>query len=132
MIYPFILRRTKEQVAPELPPRTERIIYTDMEPAQRKLYQQTREYYRSLLMGMLAESGDINDIRFKILEGLLRMRQVCIHPGWLNQPIAGLRPNSRFCWRHWKPSNRKATKPWFFHNSSRLSACCARRWTRAG
>jgi len=80
LVYPFILRRTKEQVAPELPPRTERIIYTDLEPAQRKLYQQTREYYRALLMGMLEESQDINDIRFKILEGLLRLRQVCIHP----------------------------------------------------
>ena len=80
MIYPFILRRTKAQVAPELPPRTERIIYTDMDAAQRKLYQKTRDYYRGLLMGLLEESGDINDIRFKVLEGLLRMRQVCIHP----------------------------------------------------
>jgi len=80
LIYPFILRRTKEQVAPELPPRTERIIYTDLEPAQRKFYQQTRDYYRSLLLGLLEESQDINDIRFKILEGLLRLRQVCIHP----------------------------------------------------
>jgi non-specific serine/threonine protein kinase len=80
LIYPFILRRTKEQVAPELPPRTERIIYTDLEPAQRKLYQQTRDEYRGLLLGLLRESQDINDIRFKILEGLLRLRQVCIHP----------------------------------------------------
>ena len=80
LIYPFILRRTKEQVAPELPPRTERIIYTDLEPAQRKLYQQTREYYRRLLLGLIEESQDINDVRFKILEGLLRLRQVCIHP----------------------------------------------------
>ncbi|MCS6993564.1 MAG: SNF2 family helicase [Anaerolineales bacterium] len=80
LIYPFLLRRTKEQVAPELPPRTERIIYADLEPAQRKLYQQIRDYYRGLLLGMLNEGSDINDIRFKILEGLLRMRQVCVHP----------------------------------------------------
>ncbi len=89
MIYPFILRRTKEQVAPELPPRTERIIYTDLEPAQRKLYQQTRDYYRGLLLGMLEESGDINDIRFKILEGLLRMRQACIHPRLVDPAYRG-------------------------------------------
>lgn len=80
LIYPFILRRTKEQVAPELPPRTERIIYTELDSSQRKLYQKTRDYYRGLLMGMLEESGDISEIRFKILEGLLRLRQVCIHP----------------------------------------------------
>jgi len=79
MVYPFILRRTKDQVAPELPPRTERIIYTDLEPAQRKLYNRTRDYYRAQLLGMIEESG-MNDARMKILEGLLRLRQICIHP----------------------------------------------------
>ncbi len=79
MIYPFVLRRTKEQVAPELPPRTERIIYTDMEPAQRKLYIHTRDYYRAQLLGMI-DDGGMNNARMKILEGLLRLRQICIHP----------------------------------------------------
>lgn len=79
LIYPFILRRTKEQVAPELPLRTERILYVDLEPAQHKLYVHTRDYYRGLLMGMIDKEG-INDVRMKILEGLLRLRQICIHP----------------------------------------------------
>ncbi|NOY99468.1 MAG: DEAD/DEAH box helicase family protein [Chloroflexi bacterium] len=79
MIYPFILRRTKEQVAPELPPRTERVVYTDLEPAQRKLYNRTRDYYRGQLLGLLDEGG-MNNARMKILEGLLRLRQICIHP----------------------------------------------------
>ncbi len=79
MVYPFILRRTKQQVAPELPPRTERLIYTDLEPAQRKLYEHTRERYRSELLGLIDETG-MNDARMKILEGLLRLRQICIHP----------------------------------------------------
>ena len=79
MVYPFILRRTKDQVAPELPPRTERIIYTDLEPAQRKLYNRTRDRYRAQLLGMIEDDG-MNDARMKILEGLLRLRQICIHP----------------------------------------------------
>ena len=79
MVYPFILRRTKEQVAPELPPRTERIIYTDFEPAQRKLYEATRDRYRAQLLGVLDESG-MDNARMQILEGLLRLRQICIHP----------------------------------------------------
>jgi non-specific serine/threonine protein kinase len=79
MVYPFILRRTKEQVAPELPPRTERMVYTELEPAQRKIYEHTRERYRSELLGLIDEGG-INDARMKILEGLLRLRQICIHP----------------------------------------------------
>jgi non-specific serine/threonine protein kinase len=93
MIYPFILRRTKEQVAPELPPRSERILYTDLEPAQRKIYQHTRNYYRGLLLGMLEES-DLNDIRMKILEGLLRLRQVCIHPQLVEPTYQG--PSAKF------------------------------------
>ncbi len=79
MVYPFILRRTKEQVAPELPPRTERIIYGDMEPAQRKLYNRTREDYRKSLLGLIEGEG-MDNARMKILEGLLRLRQICIHP----------------------------------------------------
>jgi non-specific serine/threonine protein kinase len=58
LVYPFILRRTKRQVAPELPPRTERVMYTDMEPAQRKLYNRTRDYYRGMLLGMIEEGLD--------------------------------------------------------------------------
>ncbi|MEA2008188.1 MAG: SNF2-related protein, partial [Chloroflexota bacterium] len=57
MVYPFILRRTKKQVAPELPPRTERILYTDMEPAQRKFYDRTRDYYRAKLLGLIEDEG---------------------------------------------------------------------------
>jgi len=79
LIYPFVLRRTKDQVAPELPARTERVLYTDFEPPQRKLYNHTRDYYRGLLMGMIDTQG-IDDARMKILEGLLRLRQICIHP----------------------------------------------------
>ncbi len=79
MVYPFILRRTKAQVAPELPPRTERVIYTDLEPAQRKLYNHTRDYYRAQLLGMIDKEG-LDNTRMKILEGLLRLRQICIHP----------------------------------------------------
>ena len=80
LVYPFILRRTKAQVAPELPPRTERTLYVDLEPAQRKLYTRLRDRYRAELLGLIETRG-MNDARMKILEGLLRLRQVCIHPG---------------------------------------------------
>ncbi len=88
LVYPFILRRTKAQVAPELPERTERILYTDLEPAQRKLYNHTRDYYRGLLLGMIDEEG-LNDTRMKILEGLLRLRQICIHPALVEPAYHG-------------------------------------------
>jgi non-specific serine/threonine protein kinase len=81
MVYPFILRRTKEQVAPELPPRTERVIYGEMEPAQRKIYTYTRERYRQALLGLIDGEG-VNNARMKILEGLLRLRNGYPPLGW--------------------------------------------------
>jgi non-specific serine/threonine protein kinase len=88
MVYPFILRRTKAQVAPELPPRSERILYSDMEPAQRKLYNRMRDYYRGMLLGMLEKEG-INASRMKILEGLLRLRQIANHPRLVESKFRG-------------------------------------------
>ena len=91
LVYPFILRRTKEQVAPELPPRTERIVYTDMASSQKKIYIQTRERYRAELLGLIEREG-INDARFKILEGLLRLRQIAIHPALVDKNYKGEAP----------------------------------------
>ena len=91
LIYPFILRRTKEQVATELPPRTERILYTEMDVAQKKLYSQIRDRYRAELLGLIENEG-LNDARFKILEGLLRLRQIAIHPGLVEPNYKGEAP----------------------------------------
>ncbi|RMF42288.1 MAG: serine/threonine protein kinase, partial [Anaerolineae bacterium] len=88
MVYPFILRRTKEQVAPELPPRTERVIYCDMTPAQQKFYLRTRDFYRAQLLGILDEQG-MDKARMKILEGLLRLRQICNHPKLVSEKYRG-------------------------------------------
>jgi len=88
MVYPFILRRNKSQVAPELPPRSERILYCDMEPNQRKLYIRTRDTYRGVLLGLIEQEG-VNDSRMKILEGLLRLRQITNHPVLMDEKFKG-------------------------------------------
>jgi len=95
LIYPFILRRTKEQVAPELPPRTERIIYIDMDSAQKRLYAQTKEHYRAELLGLIERDG-MEDARMKILEGLLRLRQIAIHPALVEPEYHGEAPKFDF------------------------------------
>lgn len=91
LVYPFILRRTKAQVAPELPPRTERILYADMDSAQKKLYARMRDRYRAELLGLIENQG-LNDTRFKILEGLLRLRQIAIHPRLVDDSYRGAAP----------------------------------------
>ncbi len=88
MVYPFILRRTKDQVAADLPPRSEEIVMCDMEPTQRKLYDKQRDYYRAQLLGMIDDDG-MNDARMKILEGLLRLRQISIHPRLVDAKFKG-------------------------------------------
>ena len=88
IVFPFILRRTKDQVATELPPRSERIIYCDMDPSQQKLYNRTRDYYRGLVLGILENEG-LNNSRFKILEGLLRLRQISNHPRLFDEKNKG-------------------------------------------
>jgi superfamily II DNA or RNA helicase len=82
-VRPFILRRTKGQVATELPDRVEQTVYCDLEPKQRKLYDELRDFYRASLLGRVAEKG-IGKSKIHILEALLRMRQAACHPGLID------------------------------------------------
>src|SRR6185369_4581719 len=75
----LILRRTKEQVAPELPERTEQTLYCELEGKQRKQYDELRAHYRTALLGRIRSSG-IDKSRMHILEALLRLRQAACHP----------------------------------------------------
>jgi hypothetical protein len=80
---PFILRRTKAQVARDLPEKIEQTIFCELEPQQRKLYDELREYYRHTLLGKVAQDG-INTSKIMILEALLRLRQAACHAALLD------------------------------------------------
>jgi superfamily II DNA or RNA helicase len=80
---PFILRRTKEQVVRELPPKTEQTIYCELDSKERKVYDELREHYRAALLGRIDEVG-IQKSRMQILEALLRLRQAACHPGLID------------------------------------------------
>ena len=73
---PFILRRTKEQVAKDLPDKTETILWCEMDAAQRSIYNEVKEHYRKTLMERIEEEG-MGKSAFYILEGLLKLRQIC-------------------------------------------------------
>jgi hypothetical protein len=81
---PFILRRTKGQVAKELPARIEQTIHCELEGAQRKLYDDLRDHYRQSLLARIEKEG-INKAKIQILEALLRLRQVACHPGLIDK-----------------------------------------------
>lgn len=81
---PFILRRTKRQVASELPEKFEYTLYCDMGKEQRRHYEEMRDHYRASLLGIIEEQG-LAKSKMHVLEALLRLRQAACHPGLLDE-----------------------------------------------
>ncbi len=80
---PFVLRRTKQEVATDLPEKTEQTIYCDMGEDQQRLYNELRYHYRASLMGMVKTQG-LGKTKMHVLEALLRLRQAACHPALLD------------------------------------------------
>jgi SNF2 family DNA or RNA helicase len=76
-IRPFILRRMKMQVAPELPPRTEVVLRCELTPEERDIYDTVRAATLAEVVQRLGAGGGV----LAALEALLRLRQVACHPG---------------------------------------------------
>lgn len=89
LIHPFIMRRTKEEVAPELPPVTEEVVYCDMTEDQKSLYEKEKSRIRnSLSVDSLQESIAAN-FAFVTLQGLTRLRLLANHPALLDEKYEG-------------------------------------------
>ncbi len=82
---PFLLRRTKEEVALELPPKIEEDIRVTIEGKQDELYRAEIKIARQSLL-KIESSEQLNNQRFNLLTSLLRLRQICCHPA-----LAGLK-----------------------------------------
>jgi SNF2 family DNA or RNA helicase len=75
-IRPFVLRRRKREVAPELPPRTEVVLHCALSPEERAVYDAVRAATRDEVVRALGAGGSV----LQALEALLRLRQACCHP----------------------------------------------------
>ncbi len=75
-IKPFVLRRLKRDVAPELPPRTESVMHVVLDDRERAIYDAVFAATRSEVVRLLADGGSV----LKALEALLRLRQAACHP----------------------------------------------------
>jgi superfamily II DNA or RNA helicase len=84
ILYPFILRRTKEQVAKDLPAKTETILFCEMGDEQRRIYDAYRNEFRNKILGTIEEQG-IQKSQLTILQGLMKLRQICDSPAILNE-----------------------------------------------
>jgi SNF2 family DNA or RNA helicase len=76
---PFVLRRRKREVAPELPPRTDVVLHCVLSDSERVVYDTVRAATLANVVALLNAGGSV----LAALEALLRLRQACCHPGLL-------------------------------------------------
>jgi hypothetical protein len=84
-IRPFVLRRMKHEVARELPPRTDAIMYVELDEAERVIYDAIRAATQREIVSLLEAGGGI----MAALEALLRLRQAACHPALLPGAVRG-------------------------------------------
>jgi superfamily II DNA or RNA helicase len=84
-IRPLIMRRTKEQVAADLPEKQEQILEVELDPRHRKVYQTHLQRERQKILGLL---DDVNHNRFTILRSLTLLRQLSLHAALIDEEHA--------------------------------------------
>lgn len=92
-VRPFVLRRRKEDVASELPPKTEQSLYVQMGTAQLALYNRILKAAKTEIMGKIEDLG-LEKSQMTILAALTRLRQVCTDPHLLGLPEGTVVPPS--------------------------------------
>ncbi|MBC7747153.1 MAG: DEAD/DEAH box helicase family protein, partial [Methylotenera sp.] len=88
LIKPFVMRRTKEQVATELPPKNENVFFCKMSEDQAEVYEQVKSEYRNELLKGL-ESGEYRQSPIQMLQGLTKLRQIANHPSMVDESYEG-------------------------------------------
>ncbi len=84
MIRPFILRRTKNQVAKELPPLTQEFYYCDMTEEQKEIYDKEKSKIRNLILEDIEQQG-VEKSAFAVLQALTKLRQLANHPSLISE-----------------------------------------------
>ncbi|CAN5284811.1 hypothetical protein BH23VER1_BH23VER1_14740 [soil metagenome] len=80
---PFLLRRTKNQVAMDLPARTEEDVFCKLEGTQEELYNAELKRIQNILLGLESDEA-LRKNSFVVLQGLMRLRQICCHPALID------------------------------------------------
>ncbi len=91
-VRPFILRRTKSEVAKDLPPKVENVYYCGLTDEQTELYAMLAKKLKEKIMATVDEKG-IAKSQMSILDALLKLRQICCHPRLLKLDLPGISTN---------------------------------------
>lgn len=92
---PYILRRTKVVVAPELPEKLEQTVYCEMEPRQQQLYRDFLEQSGRAILDLELGGANEGRVRMEVLKQILRLRQICADPR-LIEPEFGATDSSKW------------------------------------
>ncbi len=84
-IRPFLLRRTKNQVAADLPPKTEMVLYCDMNDTQRKIYDSYEKEFRDYISA--SDNEELKKNSMHVLKGLTKLRQICNSPKLIGEDM---------------------------------------------
>jgi SNF2 family DNA or RNA helicase len=84
IIRPFILRRKKDEVAKDLPPLTEQILYCKMADEQEKMYEEEKSIIRNAILESFDKEG-IKKSSIVVLQGLTKLRQLANHPSLIDK-----------------------------------------------
>lgn len=88
IIKPFVLRRTKNQVAGELPPKMEQVVYCNMTEEQSEAYETVKSFFRNEILKSIREVG-LAKSQMALLQGLTKLRQIANHPRLTNADFEG-------------------------------------------
>ncbi|AXH97931.1 helicase SNF2 [Ornithinimicrobium avium] len=91
-IRPFLLRRTKGEVAAELPSKTEQTVHVDLHPAHRRVYDRHLNRERQRVLGLLQ---DVDKNRMAIFRALTTLRQLALDPALVSAEHAGLATSAK-------------------------------------
>jgi SNF2 family DNA or RNA helicase len=95
-VFPFMLRRLKQDVAKDLPPKIESVSYCELTDAQRELYLEVLEKTREEVFANVADKG-VGGSTNSIFAALLRLRQICCHPQLMGEELSGgLKESGKF------------------------------------
>lgn len=112
LVQPYLLRRTKEEVARDLPPLTTKLFYSEMTAEQKKIYEKEKSAARNALL----DSFDAHNPQYKlmVLQSLTRLRQLVNHPGMVLDDYPHESGKYNDVLEHWDIIRRSGHKALFF------------------
>ncbi|MEL7121871.1 MAG: DEAD/DEAH box helicase [Bacteroidota bacterium] len=112
MVAPYVLRRTKEEVAKDLPPLSTKVFYSEMTKEQKRLYEREKSAARNYLL----ENYEANNPKYRILvlRSLTKLRQIVNHPFLVNDSYEKDSGKFNDIWEQWNVIQRSNHKVLFF------------------